>query len=182
MALTTEQSQQIARSLLADKEYRHIFVDESINAGIAFQIRELRGEMSQADVAENMPGGTSAQGRISDYENPDYGKFQLGTLKRLAAAFDVGLIVRFVPFSELVDWASDLSPERIRPPGCENDTRLHEQAGALVAQLSLKLPPANLRYITDHKGTTSPRIPQTDHKTPQRVVSEGSTGEYRHAR
>ena len=46
------------------------------------------------------------QNAISRLENPSYGKATLTTLKRLAAAFDVALIVRFVPFGQLVDWAS----------------------------------------------------------------------------
>jgi hypothetical protein len=46
------------------------------------------------------------QHAISRLESQGYGKPTLTTLKRLAAAMDVGLIVRFVPFSELVDWVS----------------------------------------------------------------------------
>jgi hypothetical protein len=46
------------------------------------------------------------QNAISRLERPDYGKATLTTLRRLAAAMDVALIVRFVPFSELVDWIS----------------------------------------------------------------------------
>ena len=46
------------------------------------------------------------QNAISRLESLHYGKATLTTLKRLAAAFDVALVVRFVPFSELVDWVS----------------------------------------------------------------------------
>jgi hypothetical protein len=46
------------------------------------------------------------QNAISRLESPDYGKLTLTTLRRLAMAFDVGLIVRFVPFTEMVDWVS----------------------------------------------------------------------------
>jgi len=46
------------------------------------------------------------QNAISRLESPDYGKPTLTTLKRLAAAMDIGLAVRFVPFSELMDWVS----------------------------------------------------------------------------
>lgn len=46
------------------------------------------------------------QNAISRLESSDYGKPTITTLKRLAAAMDVGLIVRFVPFSEMVDWVS----------------------------------------------------------------------------
>jgi hypothetical protein len=46
------------------------------------------------------------QNAVSRLESPNYGKPTITTLKRLAAALDVGLIVRFVPFSELIDWVS----------------------------------------------------------------------------
>jgi len=46
------------------------------------------------------------QNAISRLESPEYGKATITTLKRLAAEFDVGLIVRFVPFSAVVDWVS----------------------------------------------------------------------------
>lgn len=46
------------------------------------------------------------QNAISRLESPDYGKPTLTTLKRLAAALDVALVVRFIPFSEMVDWVS----------------------------------------------------------------------------
>jgi transcriptional regulator with XRE-family HTH domain len=41
------------------------------------------------------------QNWISQIESPDYEGFSLRTLKKLAFAFDVALIVRFVPFSLL---------------------------------------------------------------------------------
>jgi len=46
------------------------------------------------------------QNAISRLESPWYGKATIRTLKRLAAAFDVGLVIRFVPFSKLVNWVS----------------------------------------------------------------------------
>jgi transcriptional regulator with XRE-family HTH domain len=43
------------------------------------------------------------QTAISRLESPDYGKPTITTLKRMARVYDVGLDVRFVPFSLLVD-------------------------------------------------------------------------------
>lgn len=88
---------------LQDREYREAFVAENIRNTLAFQVRAMRegrgwtqGELGQKTGME--------QGAISRLENPNYGKFTLATLKRLASAFDVGLIVRFVPFGQLIDW------------------------------------------------------------------------------
>ena len=46
------------------------------------------------------------QNAISRLESPDYGRPTLTTLRRLATALDVGLVVHFVPFSQLIDWVS----------------------------------------------------------------------------
>jgi transcriptional regulator with XRE-family HTH domain len=115
--------QQIARSLL-DKEYRDLFVIEEINTGLPFQIRAMRQARgwSQKDLADRV--GMTQEG-VSRLENPDYGKSTLTTLKRLASVFDVGLVVRFVPFSHLVDWAVNFGPEDLAVPDYEHDAGLH---------------------------------------------------------
>src|ERR1700688_3541786 len=81
------------------------FVESHLTKNLAFQIRALRDreDWSQGQLAEKVGMNQNA---ISRLENPSYGKATLTTLKRLAAAFDVALIVRFVPFGQLVDWAS----------------------------------------------------------------------------
>jgi hypothetical protein len=59
--------------------------------------------MSQEKAMEKLGMNQNA---ISRLENPYYGKATLTTLKRIAAAHDVGLLVEFVPFSRLVDHVS----------------------------------------------------------------------------
>lgn len=46
------------------------------------------------------------QNAVYRAENPNYGKQTITTLKKIAAAFDVALVVRFAPFSELLDWVN----------------------------------------------------------------------------
>jgi len=46
------------------------------------------------------------QQALSRLENPYYGKITLSTLKKIAAACDVALIVEFVPFSQLINRVS----------------------------------------------------------------------------
>jgi transcriptional regulator with XRE-family HTH domain len=80
-------------------------VDSHISKILAFQTRYLRDKAgwSQQQLAEKIG---SNQNAIYRAENPNYGKQTLTTLKKIAAAFDVALVVRFVPFGELVDWDS----------------------------------------------------------------------------
>jgi transcriptional regulator with XRE-family HTH domain len=87
------------------KDARVRFVDSYLSKGIAFQVQGLRGreEWTQEKLAAEL--GSTQMG-IYRLENPNYGRQTLTTLKKVADVFDVGLVVRFVPFSQLVDWAS----------------------------------------------------------------------------
>jgi transcriptional regulator with XRE-family HTH domain len=82
------------------------FVESHLDKSIAYQIRALRGDKwTQAEFAEKLgikhPNNVAAR-----LENPRYGKHTLTTLKKIATACDVALVVWFVPFSRLADWVS----------------------------------------------------------------------------
>ncbi len=114
---------------LRDPEYRKQLIDEHINVGIAFQIRSLRErqKLTQTKLAELM-GDNNKQPMISEWEDPNYGKYTLTTLKDLAKAFDVGLLVRFVPFSTLINWTIDLTSDVIAPPNFGEEEQFHVTA------------------------------------------------------
>ena len=100
---------------LEDDEYRREYAAD-VGTGLAFQIKMLRDKngWTQAELGER--AGGKRQETISQWENPNYGKYSLSTIKDLAVAFDVGLVVRFAPFSEVVEWTSNLTPESLAPP------------------------------------------------------------------
>lgn len=63
-------------------------------------------------------------------EDPEYGKHTLSSLKRIAAALDVALVVRFVPFSQYIDWISGtphldpgIRPEALAVPSFEDEEK-----------------------------------------------------------
>jgi transcriptional regulator with XRE-family HTH domain len=127
LADTTSTREQIVASL-ADKEYRDLLVQESINQGIAFQIRAnriMRG-WTQGEL-----GGQAgrAQSEISRLEDPDYEGYTLKTLTCLASAFDVALSVQFVPFSELVDNMSHRTSRSLTAPSFSDDEGLRPRTG-----------------------------------------------------
>ena len=83
---------------LKDKKYRDAYVEESVRVGIPFQIRTIRnGKKLKQEELGKLAG--MKQEAICRLEDPNYGSFTLKTLNNIAAAFDVGLIVRFAPFS-----------------------------------------------------------------------------------
>lgn len=61
------------------------------------------------------------QARISQLEDPDYGRPTLSTLLRLKRAFDVALDVKFLPFSELAAWSANFSAEDLAVPDFDHD-------------------------------------------------------------
>jgi transcriptional regulator with XRE-family HTH domain len=110
----------LIRKLKKSKEYRDAFVDSEISVGLPFQIRALREQRtwSQKELAE---ATSMLQPRICAMEQAGYGNFTLNTLKKLAAAFDVGLVVRFAPFGEMVNWADNFSPDTFSVPSSKDD-------------------------------------------------------------
>lgn len=86
---------------LKDKVFRSHFVSAQVRRLVTTQIRKLRESRNLTQGELGKLAGMKPNA-ISRLENPDYGDFTVNTLLRIAAAFDVGLIVRFAPFSELI--------------------------------------------------------------------------------
>lgn len=102
------------------KAYRHGIVAAQTTDSVAAQIfsmRNCRG-WSQSELAERTG---MKQSRISVLENPSYDGASIKTLRRIAAAFDVAVIVRFVSFGELLGWVENVSEEQLNPPDFDHD-------------------------------------------------------------
>jgi transcriptional regulator with XRE-family HTH domain len=99
---------------LKEKRFRDTFVAGEIRRLLPFQLRALRAarEWTQGELGEraNMP-----QTVISRIENGNAGSLNIKTLVKLAAAFDVALVIRFEPIDRLLSWVDNLSPERMAP-------------------------------------------------------------------
>ena len=117
----------LIRKLTKGREERSKFVESQVSQLIAAQVRSLRlrNKLSQPQLAEMI--GTS-QNQIFRLEKPISAKPKLSTLKRLAKAFDVALVVRFVPFTQFTAWFSGrpyldngLSTSALYVPSFENE-------------------------------------------------------------
>ncbi len=99
---------------------RQDFVSSHVAKAVAFQIRAMRDRegWSQAELARRC--GTT-QNQISRLESPNYGKPSITTLKKIAGVFDVALVVRYVKFSELVDWVAGLGEESVLVPSFQQE-------------------------------------------------------------
>jgi transcriptional regulator with XRE-family HTH domain len=100
---------------LSNPEVRHLYVDSSIRHLLAMQLRSMREAMGwrQDELGQKAEMKQSAIARLED---PRYSSMTLSTLKRLAKAFDVALIVRFAPFSEFISWTVGIDEPRLSPP------------------------------------------------------------------
>ena len=114
---------------IRNKEYRHGLVNAQIEIDLPLQIRALRKQLvgTQSELA-CLTG--MKQARISDMEKPGKVHFSLETLRRLAEAFDVALVVRFAPFSEFLDWSGNFNPDTFHVPGFTQEAAISERQHA----------------------------------------------------
>jgi transcriptional regulator with XRE-family HTH domain len=135
--------------------YRQSYVSSVINSTIAYQIRGLRKERGMDQGAFGKLVGMK-QTAISRLENPDYGNLSVNTLKRIAKALDLGLIVRFAPYSEVIRWRVSMSQRDMIPPTFANDSAL------------------STAVTTSFRGDTG-AVAHTQARTPLQPLSSGST-------
>jgi transcriptional regulator with XRE-family HTH domain len=143
---------------LDDKDMRHAFLGAQTRVAIAHQIRALRNQRdwSQGKLGRELG---KPQSNVSRLENVDgeEGKYSLTTLLEVAAAFDVGLSVRFIPYEEFVRQTEDLSPANLQVPSFTRaalQPLCHE--ASLNAAMSINVPvPAMAKA-----SITIPNLPQ----------------------
>jgi transcriptional regulator with XRE-family HTH domain len=98
----------LVKQLFESKKFRDAYVYEHVRNGIPFQIRALRKDRnwSQLELAE---AANTSRTVITRIEDPNYGKLTIKTLLQIASAFNVALLIKFVPFSRLVREYEDVS-------------------------------------------------------------------------
>ena len=109
---------------LRSKEYREAYVERFVPLSLALQIKDLREERdwSQGELAQR---ASMQQAAISRLEKSDYRSYTISTLTRLASAFDVALVVRFVPFSTLFEWVDQFTPGEFSAVEYAQDESVH---------------------------------------------------------
>lgn len=148
---------------LKNKEYRDAFVSEHIDTGIPFQIRALRKQRGLTQKGFEKVSGMK-QTLISRLENVNYASFSLSTLKKISSLFNIGLIVRFVPISALVEWELNLNTESLKALSYEDDPYFKEEPeGEMTAELLI---PENI------KGLVSNNADYLDEVSRQRIKHE----------
>ena len=102
---------QLISKLKTEQKSRAAYIKAKLGVLVPSQIRALRLKSNmprQQDLAE---AAHMQQSRISMFETPGSANVTLDTLARLAAVFKVGLLVKFVPFSETLRWENAFSQD-----------------------------------------------------------------------
>lgn len=173
MPTSSNKLMQLAQRMRS-KEYRDALVEAEIANGIAFQIRAMQAERGWTQKQLGDSAGME-QGSISRLLNSS-GNSSLNTIRRMASAFDVALIVRFVPFSQLLEWTVNLSRDRLAP------TSFDKEFNAAIASVSLPSDSSKVGAVVAAE-VEPPLLPQPGPSPlPQEtLVAAGSEVEYANA-
>lgn len=105
-----ERSQRISR-LKSDIKSREAYVKAKLGILVPSQIRALRLKSSTPKQQALAKASGTFQSRISRLETPGAANVTLETLAEIAAIHKVGVIVKFVPYSEMLDWDNTYSQD-----------------------------------------------------------------------
>jgi hypothetical protein len=109
----SERLERISR-ILKSHAARTAYIRAKLSVLIPAQIRTLRVKSvdplmpCQRDLARE---SDLHQSRISMFETPGAANMTVETIAKIAAALRVGVVIKFVPFSDMVRWESSFSPD-----------------------------------------------------------------------
>lgn len=131
--------------LLNDKAAREAYLRAKLNQLIPSQIRGLRRreEWTQKQLGVN---ASMKQARISAMEKPGEVSYNVDTLIRLAAAFRVGLEIKFVPLSGMVQWERTFSQDAFEVNPIEKDISFLFPDQAPISQVKTSTPQNGVFY------------------------------------
>jgi transcriptional regulator with XRE-family HTH domain len=115
-----ERSKMISK-LIKNRDTRESYIRSKLSVLLPAQIRSLRlrREMTQAELGSD---ANMKQARISVLERIGEVSFSIETLIKISSAFRVGLIVKFVPMSEMLAWENSFMPDEFDVHPIEKDT------------------------------------------------------------
>jgi transcriptional regulator with XRE-family HTH domain len=120
-------------------KYRHGYLDEFTDAYIATQIKVLREERRLNQTALGKLAGMK-QSQISELEDVNNRGWKVRTLKKLAKAFDLALVVRFEEFGRVLPDIGNLDRKHLEraafkddPVFCQADEATTSPSDAITA-------------------------------------------------
>jgi len=114
--------------LLNEQAARESYIRSKLSVLLPAQIRSLRLRRGQKQ-SELAASAEMKQARISKLEQIGAANFSIETMIHLAAAFRTGLIVKFVPFSDMLKWENDFQPDSFDVTPIEQDRQFRNPNG-----------------------------------------------------
>jgi len=113
----------LAKDLHRGKEYREAYAEAFANEYLATQLQVLRKQrgLTQAQLGERIG---SNQGRMSVYEDEEYGRWSLDTLRKIAHELGLWVKVSLESYGTLVAEAAQFEPHKLERNGFEDDLEL----------------------------------------------------------
>jgi transcriptional regulator with XRE-family HTH domain len=143
--LKRERSKRICR-LLNNQESRAAYIRAKLGVLVPSQIRSLRLKSTTPPMPrqEDLALETGLhQSRISMFETPGAANVTLDTLANLAGGLRCGLIVKFVPFSEMLSWENGYRQDSFDVTRLEDDESFLNPEVEREAQLENGAPVSN---------------------------------------
>jgi hypothetical protein len=103
---------QVLAEKFHDKRYRDGYVAAHTRGVLARQMRNFRGELSQAEYAAKIGKQKTVVGRL---ENPAYGGWSVRTMLEIAQKENIAVIARFVDFPTFLSFTDDISNYALHP-------------------------------------------------------------------
>ena len=103
-----------------NRAYRQAYVESFVDSSIATQIKVLRDQrdLSQSDLA-GLAG--MKQSQISRLENTNNESWKVGTLRKIARALDLALVVRFESFGSVIRDVEAFGRKTLQQPSVADD-------------------------------------------------------------
>jgi transcriptional regulator with XRE-family HTH domain len=113
----------LAQDFQRGREYREAYAEAFANEYLATQIQVLRKQrgLTQAQLGERIG---SNQGRISVYEDEEYGRWSLDTLRKIAHELGLWVKVSFESYSTLAAEAAQFDAHNLTRSGFEEDAEV----------------------------------------------------------
>jgi transcriptional regulator with XRE-family HTH domain len=128
----SEKSQTISK-LIRNKKTREAYIRSKVSTNVASQVRALRRRQNNTTQEALAREAEMKQSRISAVERPG-NRLNTDTLVRLAAALKVGLTIRFVSFSEMVNWENEVGQDTFDVTIIDRDVDFRREATPVAAE------------------------------------------------
>ena len=117
-----------------DREYRHSYAESFVDSYLATQLKALREQrgLTQQQLAEL---ANVKQSQICRWESANNTSWQIRSLKNLARAMDLVLVVKFQSFSEMVPDIESFGRQALQRHSYANDPLFTETVAVADAEL-----------------------------------------------